>query len=75
MQSHSHPQKAGLQTPSFLGSGDLQSGGRLYWLNHACNSALEYEPKCGGRGELWVSANKYNCAHEAQINFRDLTPP
>jgi hypothetical protein len=38
-------------------------------------------PNAGGgrglRGEGWgcgVSANEYNCAHEAQINFGDLTP-
>ncbi len=43
---------------------------RLSWLT---NSALVYEPKCGG----WicgVSANEYSCAHGAQINFGDLTP-
>ncbi len=47
---------------------------RLSWLT---NSAPAYEPKCGGGGGCGVSANKYGsycCAHEAQINFRDLTP-
>jgi hypothetical protein len=40
------------------------------------NSALVYEPKCGGkRGEgCGVSANEYSCTHGAQINFGDLTP-
>jgi hypothetical protein len=45
---------------------------RLSWLT---NSALVYESNCGGW--LWssvVSANEYSCAHEAQINFGDLTP-
>ncbi len=45
---------------------------RLSWLT---NSALVYEPNCEGRG--WgcgVSANEYNCAHGAQINFGELTP-
>jgi hypothetical protein len=41
------------------------------WLT---NSALVYEPKCGGRGGCGVSANEYNCTHGAQINFEDLTP-
>jgi hypothetical protein len=45
---------------------------RLSWLT---NSALVYEPKCGGRG--WgvagALANEYSCAG-AQINFGDLTP-
>ncbi len=40
---------------------------RLSWLT---NSALVYEPKCGGYGGLrqWV----YSCSHGAQINFGDL---
>jgi hypothetical protein len=38
------------------------------------NSALVYEPKCGGKGSCRVSANKYSCARGAQINFEDLTP-
>jgi hypothetical protein len=45
---------------------------RLSWLT---NSALVYEPKCGGWG--WgcgASANEYSCAHGAQIKFADLTP-
>jgi hypothetical protein len=41
---------------------------RLSWLT---NSALVYEPKCGGG--CGISANEYSCAHGAQINFRDLT--
>jgi hypothetical protein len=35
------------------------------------NVALVYKPKLGGCG---VSANKYSCAKEAQMNFGDLTP-
>jgi hypothetical protein len=32
-------------------------------------------PKAGGGGRCCrVSANEYNCAHGAQINFGDLTP-
>jgi hypothetical protein len=42
---------------------------RLSWLT---NSALVYEPKCGG--SCGVSANEHSCAHGAQINFGDLTP-
>jgi hypothetical protein len=41
------------------------------WLT---NSALVYEPKCGGGSGCGVSANEYSCAHGAQINFGDLTP-
>ncbi len=46
---------------------------RLSWLT---NSALVFEPKCGGGGggSCWVSTNEYSCAHGAQINFGDLTP-
>jgi hypothetical protein len=36
--------------------------------------ALLYEPKCGGRGRCWVSANEYSFSRGAQINFGDLTP-
>ncbi len=43
---------------------------RLSWLT---NSALVYEPKCGGGGAFGVSANEHS-AHGAQINFGDLTP-
>ncbi len=48
----------------------------LSWLT---NSALVYEPKCwgsGGGGSFGVSlsANEYSYAHDAQINFGDLTP-
>ncbi len=44
---------------------------RLSWLT---KSAIEYEPRCGGRGKgCKDSANEYSCAHEAQINFVDLT--
>jgi hypothetical protein len=32
----------------------------------ATNSALVYEPKCGGRGGYGVSANEYSCAQGAQ---------
>ncbi len=46
---------------------------RLFWLT---NSALGYEPKCGGGGGgvegCGVSANEYSCEHGAQINFGDL---
>jgi hypothetical protein len=39
------------------------------------NSALEYEPKCWGRGGgCGVLVNEYSCARGAQINFGDLTP-
>ncbi len=41
---------------------------RPSWLT---NSALVYEPNCGGCGVL---ANGYSCAHGAQIYFGDLTP-
>ncbi len=46
------------------------------WLT---NSALVYEPKCGGRGELrglsqWVRTVRVQLWTEAQINFGDLTP-
>ncbi len=45
---------------------------RLSWLT---NSALVYEPKCGGQGmrglSQWV---RPGCTHGAQINFGDLTP-
>jgi hypothetical protein len=45
----------------------------LSWL---ANSALVYEPKCGGGGGggCGFSANEYISAHGAQINFGDLTP-
>jgi hypothetical protein len=29
---------------------------------------------CVGGGGCGVSANEYSCAHEAQVNFGDLTP-
>ncbi len=41
---------------------------RLSWLT------LVYEPISGVGGGCGVSANKYSCAHGAQINFDDLTP-
>jgi hypothetical protein len=41
---------------------------RLSWLT---NSALVYEPKCGGEG---VSTKEYSCAHGAQINHGNITP-
>jgi hypothetical protein len=45
---------------------------RLSWLT---NSALIYEPKCGGGGSCGVSANECSCTYTgAQINFEDLTP-
>jgi len=44
---------------------------RLSWMT---NSALLYEPKCGGRGEVAESsANEYSCKPGAQINFGDIT--
>jgi hypothetical protein len=43
----------------------------LSWLT---NSALVYEPKCGGRGSCGVSVNDYSFTHGAQINFGDLSP-
>ncbi len=44
------------------------------WLT---NSALVYEPKCGGKGGggCGVSVNEYSCVPGAQINFGDLTTP
>jgi hypothetical protein len=44
---------------------------RLYWLT---NSALVYEPICGGEGEFRGSANEYSCTQEPKRNFGDLTP-
>ncbi len=45
---------------------------RLSWLT---NSALVYEPKCGGEGgSCGVSANEYSSTQEPKINFGDLTP-
>jgi hypothetical protein len=45
-------------------------------LSCLTNSVLVYEPICGGKGVgiAGVAANKYSCAHGAQINFKDLTP-
>ncbi len=53
----------------FLKSQGVTKRCRLCWLT---NSAIVYEPKCGGGGKL--SASEYSCAHGAQINCRDLTP-
>jgi hypothetical protein len=39
---------------------------RLSWLT---NSALVYEPKCGGMRWVTGSQPMSSCAHEAQINF------
>ncbi len=45
---------------------------RLSWLT---NSALLYEPNCGGGGGgAGSQPMSTNCAHGAQINFEDLTP-
>ncbi len=44
---------------------------RLSWMT---NSALVYEPKCGGGVGYGALANEHSCAHGAQINFGDLTP-
>jgi hypothetical protein len=47
---------------------------RLSWLT---NSALVYEPKCGGSGVVAGSqllSKAVNNAPGAQINFGDLTP-
>ncbi len=47
---------------------------RLSWLT---NSALEYEPKCGGGGRVAGSqpmSTAVHSAHGVQINFGDLTP-
>ena len=43
----------------------------ISWLT---NTALVYEPICGGRGDCGVLVNEYSCAHGAKINFGDLTP-
>jgi hypothetical protein len=51
-----------------------RNGYRLSWLT---NSALVFEPKCGGMGGgggCGVSAIEYSCTHGVLINFRDLTP-
>jgi hypothetical protein len=44
-------------------------------LSLLTNSALLYEPKCGGRGggNCGVSAIEYSCTQEPRINFGDLT--
>ncbi len=44
---------------------------RPSWLT---DSALVYEPKCGGGGLRGLSQWVHSCAHGAQINFGDLTP-
>ncbi len=45
---------------------------RPSWLT---NSALAYEPKCGGEGGSCGVMTEYSCTHAgAQINFGDLTP-
>ncbi len=47
---------------------------RLYWLT---NSALVYEPICGGRGRVAGSQTMSTAVHKvtgAQINFGNLTP-
>ncbi len=57
---------------------------RLSWLTKSGLAKLAYEPKCGGAVggggrrvatcRVSVSANEYSLAHEAHINFGDLTP-
>ncbi len=47
------------------GQGDTQRC-RLSWLT---NSALVYEPKCGGGG-CGVSANEYSCTQEPRETWR-----
>ncbi len=42
-------------------------------LSFLTNSALVYEPKCGGGENCEVPANEYSCTHGAQINFGNLT--
>ncbi len=44
---------------------------RLSWMT---NSALVYEPKCGGRGELRGINELVQLYTGAQINFGDLPP-
>jgi hypothetical protein len=60
----------------------------LSWVNTACsglqkdvvyvswltNSALVYEPKCGGGGGLRGLSYEYSWANRAPKNFGDLTP-
>jgi hypothetical protein len=41
----------------------------IYRLFLLTNSALVYQPKGQMGGGVWVSANKYSCAHEAQITL------
>jgi hypothetical protein len=46
---------------------------RLSWVT---NSALVYEPKCGGGNRVCgVSANDYSCPHGAYISFGDYVTP
>ncbi len=45
----------------------------VVYLGGLTNSALVYEPKCGGGGGCGVSDNEYSCPQGAQINFGDLT--
>ncbi len=63
---------------SSIGNGAAINGGeqgvtkrcRLFWLT---NSALVYEPKCGGRGELRGLSQWVQLYTGAQINFGNLT--
>jgi hypothetical protein len=55
----------------FYVQGAITKRCRLSWLT---NSALVYEPKCGGGWGCGFSANEYCCAHRARTNFRYLTP-
>ncbi len=61
---------------------ELKAGGHKAMssilADHVTNSSFIYEPKCaawgGGGGGSRVSANEYNFARRAQVNFGDLTP-
>ncbi len=45
----------------------------VVYLGRPKYRALVYEAKWRGGGSCGVSANEYSCAHEAQINFGDLS--
>jgi hypothetical protein len=44
---------------------------RLSWLT---NTALVYEPKCGGRGGVAGSQSMSTAVQRSPINFGDITP-
>jgi hypothetical protein len=46
---------------------------KIWRLSLLTNSALVYEPKCGGGESCGVPANEYSCAPRSPNNFGDLT--